>query len=287
MRLMAMVTGFGVMASSAWAGPVGYAQSSGYFKRESRPTLYQPLNLLDGRGATAWCTPTSDPLNDALTFGFKGGPTTLSELVVTTGNNFDETTFATFARARKLSIRVPGGLKTLGGGTFVMLEDKRGPQTVAINPPITGQRIIIEILDMFPAEDPDEPVCISDIVFMSEGKALNGSWLTPKLKYDKSLAPLLGTWFSGSEGNPNKFLAFDVDGAFRYSFEPFDQLRDKPVEITGTYEVAGDRITLDVPGKGKVQAKVRREASKRGRGQTLVLDGELPAELKQPFRSAP
>ena len=41
------------LTGEAEAAPVGYAQASGYFKKDSRPSLYQPLNLLDGREATS------------------------------------------------------------------------------------------------------------------------------------------------------------------------------------------------------------------------------------------
>src|SRR6476619_3162807 len=90
-----------IAALPAFAGPIGYAQATGYFKKDSRPTLYQPLNLLDGRESTAWCSPTGDPLSEKLTFGFKG-PVTIDEVRVYTGNGFDEATFTDFGRAKKL-----------------------------------------------------------------------------------------------------------------------------------------------------------------------------------------
>ena len=79
-------------AAPASAGGIGYAQATGYFKKESRPTLYQPLNLLDGRDVTAWCSTTSDPLNELLTFGFNG-PVRIEELRINAGNNFDANTW--------------------------------------------------------------------------------------------------------------------------------------------------------------------------------------------------
>ena len=45
--------------SVALAAPVGYAQATGYYKQSSRPTLYQPLNLLDGRETTGCMSVTS------------------------------------------------------------------------------------------------------------------------------------------------------------------------------------------------------------------------------------
>lgn len=263
-------------ASSSWAGGVGYAQATGYFKKDSRPTLYQPLNVLDGRETTAWCSPTSDPLNDSLSVGLSGA-IELSELRISNGNNFDANTWATYGRARKLIIRSGKQSRT------VMLDDVRGPQTVQLNPPLKGARLTIEIVDPYPAEeDPDASICLSDIIFIADGKPLNGQWLTTKLKYDKPTAALMGTWYGGFDGTPDRFLAFNFDGTFQYSYEPFDTQRNQPVVIEGTYEPSMARLTVDIAGK-KYSVKWMKEPSKG----TLNFDGELPAALRGPWRSAP
>ena len=36
-----------LVSLDAAAAGVGFAQATGYFKKDTRPTLYQPLNLLD------------------------------------------------------------------------------------------------------------------------------------------------------------------------------------------------------------------------------------------------
>jgi hypothetical protein len=258
--------------------PAGYAQATGYFKKDSRPTLYQPLNLLDGKDATVWCSTGPDPLNELLTFGFNGA-VKIDEVRITTGNNLDEKTFAQFARARKLTLRAGKKSQTL------TLEDQRGTQAVSINPPLEASRFAIEILDQYPSDDSDAPVCITDVVFVSEGKALNGPWLAAKLKYDKATALLLGTWYLGYEGTPDKFLSFNYDGTFRYAYEPFDGNRDKPVSLEGKYDASGGRITFEIAGH-RHAAKVLHDESKKG-GFTLSFDGDVPPELKQVFRSVP
>lgn len=271
-------------ASPALAGPIGYAQASGYFKRDSRPTLYQPLNLLDGRDASAWCSPTSDPLGELLSFGFKG-PTRIDEIKVTTGNNFDENTFNQFARAKKLSIKGAGKAQSF------TLQDQRGAQTITFNPPLEGTRFTVEVLDQYPAEDLDQPVCLTDIVFVGEGKPLSGTWLTTKLKYDKNHAPLLGSWFAGFDGTPDRFLAFYFDGTFRYSFEPHDTRNQKEKVIEGTYEASATKLTLEIAGtKGKLSLPYSRDENKKGTkgGWLLSLEGAVPEDLKGgPFRSVP
>jgi len=263
----------------AFAGPVGFAQATGYYKKETRPTLYQPLNLLDGRDATAWCSTTSDPLNDHLSFGFNG-VTKFEELRVSAGNGFDQHTWEQFARAKKIVIKSGKQSKT------IELEDKRGMQAITIDPPLQGSRFTVEVLDQYPAEDPEAPTCLTDIVFVSETKALNGPYLTSKLKYDKSIAAVMGVWYSGYSGTPDQFLAFNFDGTFRYTYEPFDPARSKPKTIEGSYDVTSSRIVLQTGGKRYV-VKYSKDPGKKGNGLVLTFDGELPEELKGPFRNVP
>jgi len=263
---------------NALAAGVGYAQATGYFKKDTRPTLYQPLNLLDGRDATAWCTTTSDPLNELLSFGFTG-PLKIDEVRITTGNNFNEATFNEHARAHKLVFK--NGKQTQS----FALEDKRGLQVLYFDKPWTTARVTLEVTDQFPAEDPDAPVCLTDVVFVSEGKPFNGAWLTTKLKYDKTAAAVMGTWFAGFDGTPDRFLSFNFDGTFRFSYEPFDTKRNKEKTVLGTYDASSSRIVFEVSGK-KQGVKFSKDPGKKT-GFTLTFDGELPEDLKGPWRTVP
>ena len=282
MRFMRRLTFFVLLgASAAHAGPIGYAQATGYFKQDSRPTLYQPLNLLDARDATAWCTQTADTLNDPLTFGLKGAET-LSELKISNGNNFSAETWAEYGRAKKIEIRSAAGARRLE------IADTRGMQTLALDPPLEGVRFTVEVLDSYPPDDPDMPVCLTDLIMVGGGKPLSGSYLTSKLKYDKNLFSVMGTWYAGYDGKPDQFLSFFFDGSFKYTYEPYDADRNKPKSVEGEFDVNGGRITFSLKGgKGKVNAKLSKDANKKKGGYTLVFEGELPPDLKQTFRSVP
>src|SRR5215471_20290733 len=98
MRRLVLATLCSSISSHAWATPIGYAQATGYYKKDTRPTLYQPLNLLDGREITCWCSTSSDPLAETLTFGFKD-MAKIDEIRIYTGNGFDDRTFQEFSRA--------------------------------------------------------------------------------------------------------------------------------------------------------------------------------------------
>lgn len=275
----AVLTALFATPALAAAPGIGYAQATGYFKKDSRPTLYQPLNLLDGREATAWCSTSADPLDEVLTFGFKG-PVRIDEVRVYTGNGFDASTFQDFSRAKKLIFKGPTGAQA------VTLADQRGQQAVGLKPALEGAQFTLEIHDHFPAEDPEASVCITDVVFYSDGKPLNGPWLTQKLKYDRAQAPLLGTWFAGSEGAPDKYLSFYFDGTYRFVYDPWDPaMKDKVFE--GEYDPSGSKLSLQISGKGRVPVKIRREKTKSESGdeqRTLSLEGDVPPELKSVFR---
>ncbi len=268
-----------LVAGSTSTNTVGYAQATGYFKKDTRPTLYQPLNLLDGRDATAWCSPTADPLNELLTFGFNS-PVLIEELRISTGNNFDTNTWPDFARAKRLLIR--SGKMTQN----INLEDSRGAQSVRLDPPLLGTRFSIEILDQYPSDDLDAPVCLTDILFVAEGKPLSGPWLTAKLKYDKAISAVMGTWYSGFDGTPDRFLSLNFDGSFLYRYEPFDSARNKEKSMSGTFDPSTSKIVFEVGGK-KLTAKYSKDTSPKG-GYTLSLQGDVPEELKGvSWRSSP
>lgn len=270
-----------VTSGARGAAPrVGYAQSQGYFKKGTRPTLYQPLNLLDAREATVWCSSSSDTLSEPLTFGFKG-QARIDEIRVYTGNGSDDSAFQEFSRARKFTVRGPTSARSFTAA------DERGLQAFTFDPPLVGSFFTVEILDQYPAEDPESPVCVTNFVFYSEGTPLNGPWMTQRLKYDKHRAALLGTWFSGYDGAPNRFLSFFFDGTWRLTYEPYE---GRPHAFGGTYSIRGSRVVLELPGTGKVSGKLSRSSSEGddfaepSQKRTLSFEGDAPEDFKAPYR---
>jgi len=271
-------------ALPARAAPgVGYATSPGYYKKQSRPTLYQPLNLLDARELTVWCSRGSDAQEDPIRFGLKG-PATIDEIRVYTGNGTDDEAFQAFSRAKKLSLKSPTRATTF------TLADQRGLQSVPLDPPLQGEQLTLEILDQYTADDPASPVCLTDVVFYSEGKPLNGNWLTQKLRYDKARARVLGTWYAGFKGAPERYLSFFFDGTYRFLYDPFEEKRGKTERsFSGEYDVRRSTVILHLPGKGRAVGKLI-ETRPEGSGdapptRSLTFQGKnLPADLAQPFR---
>ena len=275
-----------LLAAPAPAAPpraagVGYAQAKDAYRREEQPGRYDVHNLVDGRELSAWCTPGADPLDQPVVVGFKD-TVTLDEVRVFTGNGADDKSFQAASRAKEFS------LESAHGARRFSVEDRRGLQTVQLQPPLEGARFTLRVLDQYPAEDPEAPVCVSDVIFSAGGRALNGPWLMPHLKPNKRVAPLLGTWFAGYDGAPDRYLSFYLDGTFRYVAEPFEDAAGRR-NVAGRYSVGSTHLTLELPKQGRVRLQLRREP-REGGGEQLRLEGTLPEPLKQlegPFRSQP
>jgi hypothetical protein len=271
-----------VLAPPALAAPpvvVGYAQAADYLEKDKQPARYNPLNVLDSRDSTVWCAPEGEGARPVMTIGFKG-VATVDEVRVYTGNGSARDTFKAYARARRITLEGKASARSF------TLEDKRGLQMVPLNPPVSGGWITLEVVDTYPGSEPQAPVCITDIVFYSEGRPLNGTKMAPVLKYDARTAPLLGTWFGGHEGAPDRFLSFYVDGTYRFVLEPLGE--GEPRVLTGGYTASSARLALDIPRKGRASVRFRREeAAGSAGGHTLTLEGELPDDWKGPFRSRP
>ncbi|MFY2560191.1 NADase-type glycan-binding domain-containing protein [Corallococcus terminator] len=265
-------------APAASTAPPGYAQAADYLERERQPERYSPLHLLDGRDTTAWCATGATPA--PVTIGFKD-VVTIDEVRVYTGDGTDKAAYKAHARAKKLTLTSVDSAKSL------KVEDKRGLQAVPISPALTGNRFTLEVAERFPGADEGAPVCVTDLIFYSGGKALNGTWLAPRLRYDSRLAPLLGTWFSGMSGAPDRFLSFYVDGTYRFAHEPLEG--GEPSTVTGTYALSGSRLTLEVPKRGKMTVRLQKAASEgaTSAGSTLELDGAVAEEWGRAFRGQP
>ncbi|RKG78260.1 discoidin domain-containing protein [Corallococcus sp. CA049B] len=264
--------------AAAPAAP-GYAQAEAWLEKEARPDHYVPLNLLDGRDTTVWCAEGEKPSH--VFIGFKE-PVTLDEVRVYTGDGTSRDAFKANGRVRKFT------LTSVDASRSVTVQDKRGLQAVPLSQPLFGARFILEVADRFPGAKEDSPVCLTDLVLYSGGKPLNGPALATRYKYDARVAPLVGTWFGGHEGAPERFLSFFVDGTWRFSLEPLETPEPTTV-VSGTYTVSGNKVTLDIPKKGKVTARFERTSPGEGpkAAAALSLDGTLPEEWGSTFRGQP
>ncbi|MFN7133522.1 MAG: NADase-type glycan-binding domain-containing protein [Myxococcales bacterium] len=238
--------------STLAAGAVGYARASSQLKVESRPTLYQPLNVLDGREISVWCEGAEgDGVGQKLVIGFKE-EVLVDELQISTGDGKEPSTFAAHHRVKKLVVKEPRSVHRL------TLIDERGPQSFKLDPPIRGDRVELEIAEVVKGTGDDDAACLSDVIFLKDGKPLNGPFLTDKLKYERGRAQLMNTWYAGPKGAPERFLDFYYDGTFHYLYRPFDP-EEELMEVRGEYVFDRDVLKLKLPDKGWVTVQTKKE----------------------------
>jgi hypothetical protein len=236
----------------AAAAPVGYVRATSTYKSDSRPTLYQPLLLLDGRENTAWCTGAAgDGIGEVITVGFKG-VATIDELRIATGDGKDEATWKSRNRVRKIIVHEERFNRE------IILADNREPQSYKFDPPIEGERLFFEIGDVYRGASSDGVTCISDIVFVTNGKPLDGPFLAEKIGYDSGRAQVMNMWASGPEGTPEKFLSLYYDGTFHFRYVPIDP-DVKGKQLAGEYRYEGGKLLLKYSGVDWVDAKAKRE----------------------------
>jgi len=257
---------------------LGYVQATDWYEHASNPAHFQPLQLVDGNLKTAWCSASSDAQASALSFGF-ATMVAVDEVRVGTGNQSDTTAFHGSARPKKLVLRTDGRASTFA------VADTEGVQTVKLDQPLQGQVFSLEVLDVEPAEDPAAPACLSEVQLVSHGKPVPH----PKkalLKWDPQRQRLLGTWYAGDEGNPDRALSFFLDGTWQLRTVVYDE-PTRPKTVNGTWGPEKKGLWMKAPtsGKGRVTPELETKADARGKPRvTLTLKGSVPAALRVPFR---
>lgn len=221
-------------------GLVGWIRADTYAEQSSRPNVYWPGNILDGRNATVWCVEGGPRAarGQSLRIGFKSS-VEVERVAVTTGDNRSQEKFASSNRITKLTINDGRYRRTLD------LADKRGRQLFQLSPPVRGRRATITIQGI---EGEEDLTCLTGVVFQREdGSALNGPFMRRHLAYDEHRSPLVGVWAHEQLAAPQRFLTLFLDGTYRYSYRPHDPIEDE-VDLTGSYRVSEDSLRLRVDG---------------------------------------
>jgi hypothetical protein len=257
---------------------IGYVQATGWAERSSTPARFQPLNLVDGNLKTGWCSSGGDAQADTLTIGFPS-PVVIDEVRVATGNQADASTFHGYARAKKFVLRTEGRASTFA------VADTEGVQTVKLEGPLQGTTFALEVLDVEPGEDPASPACVSELQFVSHGRPLPAP---PKklLHWNADRAGLLGTWYAGDEGAPDRSLSFFVDGTWVYRVVPPGE-PSRQRTVTGQWGMDQRGLWMKAPGsaRGHVQTTRELQADAHGKAHpTLKLTGGVSSELRVTFR---
>ena len=262
----------------AAAPSVGYVQATGWAERSTAPARFQPLNLVDGDTHTAWCSAGGDAQADPITVGFPAN-VVIDEVKVATGNQAGAAAFHEYARAKKFILRTEGRAATFS------VADTEGVQTVKLDTPVQGTNFALEVVDVEPGEDPAMPGCVSELQFLSHGRAFAAP-AKKLLRWSPERAALYGTWYAGDEGAPDKSLAFFVDGTWTYrSVPPNEPTRSRT--LTGQWGIEKNGLWMKAPSSARGRVQVTRETQPDARGKPrtiLKLSGAVSSELRVSFR---
>ncbi|MGC4115909.1 MAG: hypothetical protein QM765_15225 [Myxococcales bacterium] len=263
---VAVVTLLPAAARAAGSLGVAYARSSSQLKADTRPATFQALNVLDGKETTVWCEGAEgDGVGETLVVGFKGAAE-IDEVRITTGDARDAASFKAHGRVKQLD------LKTDEKRYSFSVVDNTTTQSFKFDP-IVVDRLVLEVAEAVPGDgDEKATTCLADVIFLAKGKPINGTFLDGKLVYNKGRAMLMGVWYGGPAGARDKFLDFNYDGTYWYSFKPFDP-EVKAEAFGGKYTYDGTTLRMELPSKKWVELRTMPVAAK-DEPTTLELEGK-------------
>ncbi len=250
----------------AAGSPPGYARATSQLTPD-KPAQFQALNLLDGNDATVWCEGAAgDGVGESVAVGFRE-PVVVDEVRITTGDTRDEASFKAHNQVKALELKTPEASRT-----FVLVEG-RAQQVFKLETPLPVEQATLEIAAVNRGAGDGSVTCLADVIFVAQGKPLNGTALAPKLRYEAGRAALMGTWYAGPEGARDRFLDFYSDGTFRYALRPFDP-EEKAETVTGDYAFDG-KATLRLKPSGKPWTSATAQLTGGGeKGAHLALDAK-------------
>ncbi|HTP29824.1 MAG TPA: hypothetical protein VMK12_29720 [Anaeromyxobacteraceae bacterium] len=264
---MSVLSWLGALLLAAAPAPVtvGYARATSQLKSDSKPALYAPMLALDGRPSTARCEGANgEGVGEGMEIGFRGDAV-IDEVRITVGDARDPESFQTHNRIKALELRTDERRHT-----FVLV-DTPEPQSIKLARPIEASRVTLEITAVTRGTGDDNATCLTDIVFVSNGKPIVAP-LVDKLGYDRGRSKLMGIWYAGAQGARDRFLEFYYDGTYRYVYRPFDP-EEPGAEISGSYSFDGEWLRLSLPKKGWVEVKAAPQPAADG-GSILALDAK-------------
>jgi hypothetical protein len=241
---------------------VMYARSNGDWKEESDPGRYGALNVLDDDKSTAWCTyGTGKGAEIQVVFS---EAVQIDRIKVLTGNQSSKKTFSDFNRVRQMEI-VEGDMMHT-----VSLDDKFGTQILKFDPKLSSNRFTFKLKAGYRGKS-KRHACLSDIVFYSAGRQLNGRYLKPHIRKRVKSMEFIDTWISGPEFARDRELIFGINGVFRFVYVPNDP-QEQTQRRAGAWRVKGSDPEIKVGERWVLIQAIRDDA---GRLEDLKVDEGL------------
>ncbi len=218
------------------AAQLMYLYSTDFKKDSEDPMKFHYSNAFDNDEKTLWC--------------FEHSPGGREEIILY---------FAKTVEIKKVTIKnginpkvnkdiLAGGAKEVEiAGEFskntLYLDEGLLSKTLSLSPPITTNRLLITITDVYNKES--DHICIRDIQFSGIPDNLIQSGINRIFKQKVDDSQYWGRWQGGtSEGDYEKFLFLGLEGNYIFIYAPFDPDL-KGLRGSGTYRLKENEIIIN------------------------------------------
>jgi len=260
---------FLVFQGTAGAAEVIYARSNGDLQGRQKPGRYSALNMLDDNQATVWCSEgTGKGAKFEVVFSEK---VEIDRIDFRTGNQKSAKTFGAFSRVRQMKMAEEHMAHT------VDLMDESGVQTLKFDPVLNTRRLTFRLEAGYRGKA-QRHSCISDIIFYTGRRPLNGKKLKKYIVKRRKALVFIDTWVSGPEFARNRELIFGVKGNYYFKFVPSDPMEEM-VRVEAPFRLKDGNPELKV-GKKWVPVRVSRDDA--GRVLKIKIERSEDAERVMP-----
>lgn len=284
------------LATSAWilamiavappasaADSLIYVRASSQYGRDSEPSRYHPLNLLDDDPETVWCEGDAElGEGQTITFYFRAR------------QKIDRIVIGPTAKSGRIieAVRITDGTNSVRvelGDTYV---EQR------LNSPLDGQTYVVTIERVLGpnkgAPLPPDAACLADMLLYHGGRLFGGRTPAGKLRFDATRDIVLGRWNGPPFGAPESILTFGLDGSWDWVYRPL--LGGKGDTWRGEYRFRDNRLLMRRGEAGRwrdVELVYRRVkidpdaySGPKGDYDRLTINGEVGAAMAGDYDNA-
>jgi len=237
-------------------------------------------NLTDDNDGTRWCSRRGATGREAISFTFDDA-VAISVVGVVLPNGKNGATDKSVRRPRVVVVA------DVAHRVEVRLKDVTAMQLVELPEPAKGRRVVVEIVDTYPAADADAPVCVAGLGLRDTARELVGNTATRARGLNTPSRRLLHEWLDDVSA-PSRTLTFGIDGTFTYTYAPL--LDDRPpVRLKGRWLGDSNSVALEVRGRSYIlKTRLTKIVGEDGQTVELALSGDAPdASMVAGYRPAP
>ena len=276
---LALFAAASVPAAAASDGRASVAFVEATSERDDGKPASSMWNVTDDNNGTEWCSAPTAPGKQAINYTFD------DNVVVThVGLMLPHGKDGTDKRVRRPKRVMVADVEHR---VEVNLKDTGDLQLLELSEPARGRRVVVEILETYPGEKDDSPVCLAEVSLRNKNRELTGDVAARARALNTPSRRLLHEWHDDLSA-PSRTLIFNVDGTFTYRYAPLLEER-APSKVKGKWLADGDTVALEVGGKSYLmKTTLTKVADEGGTTVELALSGDGPDKsMAASFRPAP